>query len=253
MSAHQKALGVTQTVLLPAGSMYGLDARCGGNESVVNLAQRDRTAFSFFSNEVPTLPEARREIEKYLKRGAIGIGEQKFKVECDSQAIEMVAELAREHRVPVLMHFQHAVYNTGIERFDRVLKKYPTVSFIGHAQTWWANIHRDVEQTEMYPKGKVVPGGISDRLLSEHANMYGDLSAGSGLNALLRDEDHARRFLERHQNKLLWGSDCDDHDIASDRCQGSHCLAAIRRLAPNQQIVEKILYRNAVRVLKLKL
>ena len=42
--------------------------------------------------------------------------------------------------------------------------------------------------------------------------MYGDLSAGSGLNALLRDEDHAREFLKRHQNKLMYGSDCNDSE-----------------------------------------
>ena len=33
---------------------------------------------------------------------------------------------------------------------------------------------------------------ITDRLLSDYPNMYGDMSAGSGLNALLRDEEHAR-------------------------------------------------------------
>ena len=32
---HQQAMGVTTTVLLPAGQYYGLDAQCGGNESVV--------------------------------------------------------------------------------------------------------------------------------------------------------------------------------------------------------------------------
>ena len=41
--------------------------------------------------------------------------------------------------------------------------------------------------------------------------MYGDLSAGSGLNALTRDEDFTRDFLTRHQDKLLYGSDCSDH------------------------------------------
>src|SRR5207247_8033611 len=79
--AHQKAMGATHTVLLPAGSMFGLDADCGGNESVVRLAAQDHKHFWYFSNEVPYLPEARPEIEKYLKRGAIGIGEQKFKVD----------------------------------------------------------------------------------------------------------------------------------------------------------------------------
>ena len=108
------------------------------------------------------------------------------------------------------MHFQHNVYNLGFERFHKMLEMYPTVNFIGHAQTWWGNIDKNHDQSVMYPKGPVVPGGITDRLLSNYPNIYGDLSAGSGLNALLRDEDHARDFLKRHQDKLLYGSDCDD-------------------------------------------
>jgi hypothetical protein len=32
----------------------------------------------------------------------------------------------------------------------------------------------------MYPKTPVTPGGITDRLLSDYPNMFGDMSAGSG-------------------------------------------------------------------------
>jgi len=55
-----------------------------GNDSVLNLAKTHPREFLFFANEVPDLPEARAELEKYLKLGARGIGEQKFGVECDS-------------------------------------------------------------------------------------------------------------------------------------------------------------------------
>jgi predicted TIM-barrel fold metal-dependent hydrolase len=245
---HQRKMGVTRTVLLPAGSKYGLAVGAGGNESVVALARRRPDLFLYFANEVPDLPGARQVLEKYLKLGAIGIGEQKFAVECDSPAIHMVAEVAEEFGVPVLLHFQHATYNMGIERFHTVLEKHPRVPFIGHAQTWWGNIDRNHEQAVMYPKTKVTPGGITDRLLADHPNMYGDLSAGSGLNALMRDQEHARAFLARHQNKLMYGSDCDDRVGEGAACSGSQCLAAIRRLAPPEAI-SKILQGNAARVL----
>jgi predicted TIM-barrel fold metal-dependent hydrolase len=250
--AHQRAMGVTRTVLLPAGSKYGLAAGAGGNESVVALAKRYPGEFSFFANELPDIPGARDVLEKYLKAGAIGIGEQKFAVDCDSPAIHMVAEVAQEFGVPVLMHFQHAAYNMGIERFHKVVERHTRVSFIGHAQTWWGNIDRNHEQTAMYPKTKVRPGGITDRLLSDYPNVYGDLSANSGLNALLRDEDHAREFLARHQDKLMYGSDCDDRAGAGAACSGARCMAAIRRLAPNGDIAPKILYANSARVLKIR-
>ncbi len=250
--AHQRRLGITRSVLLPAGSKYGLDADCYGNDSVLALARRSPKEFVFFANELPNLPEARGVLEKYLKAGAIGIGEQKFPVECDSPHIHLIAQIAQEYDVPVLLHFQHETYNLGFERFAGVLATFPRVNFIGHAQTWWGNIDRGHDQTVMYPKTKVTPGGITDRLLSDYANMYGDLSAGSGLNALLRDEEHARGFLSRHQNKLLYGSDCNDRDGQGEGCSGGKCLAAIRRLAPNAEAVRKILYKNASRVLKIK-
>jgi predicted TIM-barrel fold metal-dependent hydrolase len=260
--AHQRAMGITKTVLLPAGTEVerpsthmgksnGLAAQCGGNQSVVDLSRQYPKELLFGANEVTDLPTARQEIEKYLKLGGVIIGEQKFSLNCDSESIEMVASLAQEYQVPVLMHFQHEMYNLGIERFHTILKKYPKVNFIGHAQTWWGNIDKELEQKVLYPVTKVTPGGITDRLLSDYPNMYGDLSAGSGLNSMLRDEDHARGFLDRHQDRLVFGSDCNDTIGRGPGCQGAQILAAIRRLAPNAKAIRRILYENAARLLKL--
>jgi predicted TIM-barrel fold metal-dependent hydrolase len=260
---HQKVMGVSRTVLLPAGTPVerpsthqgksnGLAAQCGGNQSTQDLARRQPKEYLFGANEVPDLPTARQEIEKYLKLGAVIIGEQKFSLDCDSEHIQLVAALAQDYGVPVLMHFQHATYNMGIERFHKILAKYPKVNFIGHAQTWWGNIDRELDQTVLYPKTKVTPGGITDRLLSDYPNMFGDMSAGSGLNSMLRDEDQARGFLDRHQNKLLFGSDCNDSIGSGPKCQGAEILGAIRRLAPNAKVIQKILYENAARLLRIK-
>ncbi len=249
--AHQEKMGVTKTVLLPAGSKYGLAANCGGNDTVVALAKRYPDGYVYFANELPDIPETKSVLEKYLNAGAIGIGEQKFHVECDSPAMQLVFDIAKAHGVPVLMHFQHDTYNMGFERFYKMVRKYPTVTFIGHAQTFWGNIDKNNVQTVMYPKGKVTPGGITDRLLSDYPNAYGDLSAGSGLNALQRDEDNARDFLNRHQDKLLFGSDCPDIEGFGPKCIGSQQIATVRRLAPNPAAVRKMLYGNAVRLLKI--
>jgi predicted TIM-barrel fold metal-dependent hydrolase len=259
---HQKTMGVTLTALLPAGSTVirpstldgranGLQAECYGNDSVLNLAKTHPREFLFFANEVPDLPEARAELEKYLKLGARGIGEQKFGVECDSAPIERVAEVARDHGVPVLLHFWEGDYNRGFARFHKVLEKFSAVKFVGHAQSWWGNIDKNHDQKIAYPKGTVTPGGITDRLLSDYPNMFGDCSAGSGLNALTRDGDFTPAFLERHQNKLVFGSDCEDAVGSGPKCQGAQILAAIRRFAPNKAIERKILYENAKKLLRL--
>jgi predicted TIM-barrel fold metal-dependent hydrolase len=133
-----------------------------------------------------------------------------------------------------------------------MLEKFPEVNFIGHAQTWWGNIDREHHPEVMYPKTPVVPGGITDRLLADYPNIFGDLSAGSGLNSLTRDEDHARRFLARHQDKLMYGSDCDDTAGAGHACSGAQTLAALRRLTPDREALHKILYANASRILKIQ-
>src|SRR5436190_14335226 len=170
--AHQRAMGITHTVLLPAGRLYGLDAECGGNQTVLDFAHEHPGEFIFFANEVTDLPEAPEEIRKYIKLGAIGIGEQKFRVACDSKELHALAEIAQEFQIPILMHFMHDRYNTGIENMHKTLEKFPKVNFIGHAQTWWANVDKNHEQPVLYPTTKVTLGGITDRLLSDHPNMF---------------------------------------------------------------------------------
>ncbi len=250
---HQRALGVAKTVLLPGGSRFALEGDIHGNESVAALAKQDPNEFVFFANEDPSLPDAVPAIEKYLKLGAIGIGEQKFFVDCDSRHIVGISELAKQYDVPILLHFQKGKFNERYERFHTILEKFPKVNYIAHAQTTWGNIDRNHDQVILYPRGKVTPGGLTDRWLADYPNFFADLSAGSGANALARDEDHAREFLRRHQDKLMWGSDCEDVDTKSDRCVGRRQLTALRRLAPDKTILEKILYKNASRVLKIKL
>lgn len=260
--AHQRTMGVTMTVLLPAGSLVvrpsthqgksnGLAARAGGNESVMKVA-KENPQFVFGANEVTDLEGAPVEIERYLKLGAKVIGEQKFGVECDSPESERIYALAEKYGVPVLLHFQHGTYNLGIERFHNVLAKFPRVNFIGHAQTFWANIDAAyTDQSVLYPKGPVTPGGITDRLLTDFPNMYGDLSAGSGLGSLTRDEEHTRGFLDRHQDKLMFGSDCPDPTGSGKECTGAAILEAVRRLAGSRQTERKILFENAKRVFRL--
>jgi predicted TIM-barrel fold metal-dependent hydrolase len=248
---HQQVMGVTTTVLLPAGRFYGLDAKCGTNDTVVALAREHPDQFVYFANEVADLDEAPAVIRPFLKRGAIGIGEQKFRVGSDSRFMERLAGLAEEFGVPILMHFQHGVYNTDIQHFHKTLEKFPKVNFIGHAQTWWGNVDAKHDQKVLYPTGKVTPGGITDRLLADYPNMFGDHSAGSGLNFLVRDPEFAASFIDRHQDKLMYGSDCDDIVGVGPGCQGAQTLANLRKLAPNKKVERKILYENAKRLLRL--
>ena len=104
--AHQRAMGVTKTILLPAGRPVssssthdgvsnGLQAQCLGNDACVAFAKAHPKAFLFGANEVPDVDGAVQEIERYLKLGAVAIAEQKFGVECDSPEMQKIYELAQ--------------------------------------------------------------------------------------------------------------------------------------------------------------
>jgi predicted TIM-barrel fold metal-dependent hydrolase len=263
MLSHQQLMGITTTILLPAGSdamtpatnggeANGLAVGAGGNQECYDIARKHPDRYLFGVNEVPDLPDALDVYESWLERGACMIGELKYGIECDSPDMFRIYELASAYDVPVLMHWEFGTYNHGFERFHKVLEKFSDVCFIGHAQSWWANIDKEhTDQTDLYPDGEVTAGGWTDQLLSDYPNMYGDLSAGSGLNALLRDEEHARDFLDRHQDKLLYGSDCADSAGHGADCQGAQTIDAIRRLAPNKRVERKLLYENAKSLFRL--
>ncbi|TDU66462.1 amidohydrolase family protein [Prosthecobacter fusiformis] len=260
--AHQQAMGITTTILLPAGTptsrpsthegrSNGLGAQCLGTETCRKIAQDHPGAYLWGANEVTDQDTAPAEIEKWLKLGACIIGEQKFDVECDSSQSQKLYELAAAYHVPILMHFQNERYNRGYERLHTMLAKYPQTTFIGHAQTFWGNIDKHHQPKDLYPKGKITPGGLTDRFLADYPNFFADMSAGSGLNALTRDEEHTTAFFQRHQDKILYGSDCADHFGRGPGCQGAQTIAMIRKLSPTQAIERKILFANAQKLFRL--
>lgn len=58
-----------------------------------------------------------------------------------------------------------------------------------------------------YPGGPVIPGRRVVELMRRYPNLLGDLSAGSGLNALRRDREFGISFLNEFQDKLYFGHD----------------------------------------------
>ena len=101
--------------------------------------------------------------------------------------------------------------------------------------------------------GPIVRGGITDKLLGDYPNLFGDVSANSGNNMLSRDAEFTAGFVRRHQDKLLYGSDCQDilGKPEEARCCGSQMLAMIQKLVPDAAVRSKLLAGNAKRVFKL--
>jgi len=132
--------------------------------------------------------------------------------------------LAGELGMPVLVHIQYPNsrmpnwwYGGHISALERAIKLCPETIFIGHAQSWWAHISGDADPERLenaYPEGPVTPGGDVPRLLATYPNVYADLSAPSGRNALTRDVAFGRQFLVDFADKICYGADaCDDRTI----------------------------------------
>ena len=89
-----------------------------------------------------------------------------------------------------------------------MLKKHPDLKLIGHSAAFWSEISSDITQEERngYPKGKVTEGRMP-KLMREYGNLYCDLSAGSGSNAMMRDPEYAARFIEEFADRIYYGTD----------------------------------------------
>ena len=79
--------------------------------------------------------------------------------------------------------------------------------------------------------------------MGDHPNLYGDLSAGSGVNALRRDPGFAREFLLRRRDRLMFGTD----KLTSE--QTVEQRAVLDELDLPRGVLEKVAHGNAARVL----
>ena len=172
----------------------------------------------------------------------------------DPRALELFWKAGQLH-MPVVLHldvpflpgldggrrrYQTNWYGGGAEPLERALKECPETVFVGHAPGFWRSISGDeASETETYPRGPITPGGQVIRLLDSYPNLWADLSAGSGLGAMQRDEAHARRFIEMYQDRLLFGRDAP----------GDALRTWLLGLNLDQAVLRKLFHENAERLL----
>ena len=143
------------------------------------------------AGEVDTVEEAVAILEQEKKDGAIAFGEHYGRdLMFDDPKNLLLYEACEKVGLPVLFHIDQNknMVEAGMERVDNVLKKYPDCTVIAHAY-WWRKL-KD-----------------ADRQLTEHPNLYADMSGHVVPNMLNRDRKFAREFCIRHQDKLLWATD----------------------------------------------
>jgi predicted TIM-barrel fold metal-dependent hydrolase len=262
--AHMDGAGVTKANLLTRGAAV---------EQVKALQAAAPARFTWFNSYDVSRPDAEQVLTDAVKAGAQGFGEMKFHVAADGPELRRIYALAAELRVPILIHFQEVdhfanegTWSTGYAKvFDSILKAYPKTTFIGHADAFWANVSADYRNEAAYPTGPIQRGGVTDKWLGEYPNLFADMAANSGNNAMSRDPEFTADFLKRHQDKLLFGSDCacaDGHgggvsqgnNPAAKRmvgkCVARETLSLLKRSA-SQDVFQKIVWGNAQKLLRI--
>lgn len=204
-------------------------------------------------------PEAdlSRDMESYKAAGAKGIGEIVWNLPFDDPNILNLFRHAERCDMPVLFHIGDRgkdyglIDELGLPRLEKVLGMFPGLKFIGHSQKFWSEIGEcDEASRGGYPTGKVTPGRVVE-LMGKYPNLYADISAGSGANALLRDPEFAYGFLEEFQDRILFGLDiCAPQNSGLRIRQGVFLDDAMQQGKISYGAYEKICRGNALDLLE---
>src|SRR5262249_58085720 len=133
----------------------------------------------------------------------------------DRRGVNLFRHCGRWH-LPVLFHgtgpgegLYGLVDDVGASRLARLLEQVPDTIVVGHGPGFWAEIAADPspEDKSRYPAGPIREEGSLPRMLRTYPNLFADISAGSGHNALTRDPAYGVSFIHEFQDRLLFGTD----------------------------------------------
>lgn len=194
--------------------------------------------------------------EHYIRRGCKGVGEVTANIPFLDPKMQNLFRHAESFGLPLTFHIaarmggMYGIYDdAGLPQLERSLEAFPGLVFLGHSQTFWAEIGTLRQETDRggYPSYGIDEDGAVPRLMRDYPNLYGDLSAGSGCNALKRDRGYAVRFLEEFQDRLLFGTDI---------CAPTTPLPLVEFLLDlrvsgeiSEDVFQKVAHRNARKLL----
>jgi predicted TIM-barrel fold metal-dependent hydrolase len=232
---------------LPPGAASGipLDSVLG-----TGLAAPDRFVLGYAPH--PKRPDAIERIDSAVDLYDIRLaGEYKSRVVFDDPDSLRLLRRFGELGLPATIHLEYGTdgwstfpwrdwwYGGTIGALDRALTACPETTLVAHGPGWWSHISADdLYDKQMYPDALVKPGGANPALLEKHPNLYADLSATSGYNALTRDTAFGRRYLIDHADKLLFGRDIYDTKL----------MDHLKTLDLPADVSDKIMFGNSQRL-----
>jgi len=159
----------------------------------------------------------KEKVMRYVEMGCRGFGEHTSKLPVNHNQNLELYDLCGRLEIPILLHLAFGKSETygvmdspGLEGLEGIVKEHTDVDFILHGPGWWSCMSSVVPLDEAYPKGPIMKPGRTPYLLENYDNVYGDISAGSGYNALSRDLEFAKGFVKKLSRKLIYGTDLND-------------------------------------------
>ncbi len=257
-------IGIEKAVLLPIVSPEGIRIY-STNEEVLDIAKQYPDRFIPFCSVDPRAmtnsPDAPLGdvLAHYRDKGCKGIGEVTANLPFSDPRVQNLFRHVQDIGFPLTFHIasqiggMYGLYDDpGLPQLERSLIAFPSLRFLGHSQAFWAEIGPLDTPADRYayPDSPIKQQGVVPKLMRRYENLYGDLSAGSGHNALARDVDHAVQFLNEFQDRLLFGT-----DITTPGKQAllpDFLLGLKKSKKISQEVFEKVARGNAIKLLNLK-
>jgi predicted TIM-barrel fold metal-dependent hydrolase len=271
MSAEEQvavmdAKGIDTAVILPLNNPEA-PSDCQSIGEVLTICEKYPGRFIPFCNIDPRIGKRPEKVSvedylailtQYKRLGCRGFGELVTRLPFDDPrmmglfgACEALGFSVTFHTTMLESDVYGVLDDVGLPRLQRVLTAFPQLRVFGHSPGFWNEISGGIGPAEKlgYTTGPVRPGGALPRLMRAHTNLFGDLSARSGLTALSRDPTHAYTFIQEFQDRLLLGLDMG---APTDEMQHLEWLREARDAGHiSGEAFEKIAGGNAARLLGL--
>lgn len=255
MIAHMDELGISKAVLMSSGEKK---VPMGKNKTNRKICQKYPERFAWMCTVDPVDADTVYDrLKSYKEQGAIGVGEFTINRKLNDPFLQAVFAAAEKLELPVTIHMSpEEGYSYGVvdeprlPLLEEVLQKYPNLKVLGHSQTFWIEMSGDApddkEGRNSWGKGPVAEGGRVPELFAKYPNLYGDLSANSAGQAIMRDPEFGLKFLETYADRLFFATDMVNSDMVFPL--GGWLDEQVEKGSLSREAYEKICWGNAQRV-----
>lgn len=259
--ARHEEIGIEKAVLLP---LIGPEVYLPqSNEEIIQMAADFPGRFVPFCNVDPRAMSNSADarlgnlLRYYKERGCKGIGEVMPNMPFLHPMVQNLFKHVEEVGFPLIFDISTRIGGTyglyddaGLPQLETCLQRFPRLKILAHGPAFWAEIGQleRPEDRAGYPPYPVKEEGVVPRLMRRYANLHGDLSAGSGHNALARDGEYAARFLNEFHERLYFGTDICAPDQPAPQ---AGLLIGFRDAGKiGEEVFRNIARENAVRLLE---